>query len=181
MLEHEQPSLMPRVAPFDGDVETLGKVSSTCLVSPDRNRYSVPCELSGQVVSLRLYPAQIDIVAHDAVVASHPRSFTRQQMLYDWQHDIPLVERKPGALRNGAPFADMPAPLPQLRSRLRRRKGGDRALAGIDSGLKERENDPLEKPLDEAHRRIGELVMEVEILRKERRAKHPLVGRRSSR
>lgn len=57
----------------------------------------------------------------------------------------------------------------------------DRALAGIDAGLKERDNDPLEQQLDEASRRIGELVMEVEILQKERRAKRPLAGRRSSR
>jgi hypothetical protein len=57
----------------------------------------------------------------------------------------------------------------------------DRALAGIDVGLKERENDPLVQQLDDAKRRIGELVMEVEILQKERRAKRPLVGRRSSR
>ena len=57
----------------------------------------------------------------------------------------------------------------------------DWALTGIDAGLKERENDPLEKALDDAKRRIGELVMEVEILQKERRAKRPLVGRRSSR
>jgi hypothetical protein len=57
----------------------------------------------------------------------------------------------------------------------------ERALAGIDAGLKERENDPVERQLDEANRRIGELVMENEILRKERQAKHPLAGRRSSR
>ena len=57
----------------------------------------------------------------------------------------------------------------------------DRGLAGIDAGLKERESDPLAKQLDEARRRIGELVMEVEILHKERQAKRPLVGRRSSR
>jgi hypothetical protein len=57
----------------------------------------------------------------------------------------------------------------------------DRALAGIDAGLKERENDPVVQQLDDANRRIGELVMEVEILQKERRAKRPLVGRRSSR
>jgi hypothetical protein len=57
----------------------------------------------------------------------------------------------------------------------------DRALAGIDIGLRERENDPLERQLDEANRRVGELVMEVEILQKERRAKRPLAGRRSSR
>jgi transposase len=57
----------------------------------------------------------------------------------------------------------------------------DRALAGIDAGLKERESDPVERQLDEANRRIGELVMEIEILRKERQARHPLGGRRSSR
>ena len=57
----------------------------------------------------------------------------------------------------------------------------ERALAGIDAGLKERENDPVERQLDEAKRRIGELVMEVEILQSARRAKRPLVGRRSSR
>jgi hypothetical protein len=56
----------------------------------------------------------------------------------------------------------------------------ERALAGIDAGLKERENDPLEAKLGEATRRIGELVMENELLRKERQARHPLVNRRSS-
>ncbi len=57
----------------------------------------------------------------------------------------------------------------------------DRALAGMDVGLKERENDPLAKQLEEANRRIGESVMEVEILRKERQVRRPLVGRSSSR
>ena len=57
----------------------------------------------------------------------------------------------------------------------------DRALAGMDAGLKERESDPMAKQLDEANRRIGELVMEVEILQSARRAKLPLGGRRSSR
>jgi hypothetical protein len=57
----------------------------------------------------------------------------------------------------------------------------DRALAGIDAGLKERENDPVARQLNDAKRRIGELVMEVEILQKERQVRRPLVGRRSSR
>ena len=131
MLEHEQPSLMPMIAPFDGYVETLGKVSSTCLVSLERNRYSAPCELVGQIVSIRVYPERIDLVAHDVLVASHPRSFERKQTSYDWQHYIPLIERKPGALRNGAPFADMPAPLQTLRRLLLRHEGGDRVMAKV--------------------------------------------------
>ncbi len=131
MLEHEQPSLMPMVTPFDGYVETLGKVYSTCLVIEDRNRYSAPCELVGQMVSIRIYPECIELVAHDAVVASHVRCFERNQIRYDWQHYIPLIERKPGALRNGAPFADMPEPLLRLRGLLLKREGGDRVMAKV--------------------------------------------------
>jgi transposase len=131
MLEHEQPSLMPMVTPFDGYVETLGKVTSTCLVSYDRNRYSVPCELAGQMVSIRIYPERVDFVAHDTVVASHVRLFDRGRTCYDWQHYIPLIERKPGALRNGAPFADMPGALLRLRDLLLKREGGDRTMARV--------------------------------------------------
>ena len=131
MLEHEHASLMPMVAPFDGYVETLGKVSSTCLVVYDRCRYSVPCELVGQIVSVRVYPQHLDFVAHDTVVASHVRCFERKQTRYDWQHYIPLIERKPGALRNGAPFADMPQPLMCLRALLLKREGGDRIMARV--------------------------------------------------
>jgi hypothetical protein len=50
---------------------------------------------------------------------------------YDWQHYIPLLLRKPGALRNGAPFADMPEPLQRLRQGLLRRPGGDRVMAQV--------------------------------------------------
>jgi hypothetical protein len=131
MLEQEQPSLMPMITPFDGYVETLGKVSSTSLVAEDRNRYSVPCELVGQIVSIRVYPERIDFVANDHHVASHVRCFGRNETRYDWQHYIPLIERKPGALRNGAPFADMPAALQRLRGWLLKREGGDRVMAKV--------------------------------------------------
>jgi transposase len=108
MLDNERPHLMPMPEPFDGDVENPARVSSTCLVVVARNRYSVPCELAGQAVSTRLYPGKIVIVVDDAVVASHERLSDRGQTQYNWQHDIPLVQRKPGALRNGAPFAEAP-------------------------------------------------------------------------
>lgn len=131
MLEHELPSLMPMVTPFDGYVETLCKVSSTCLISLDRNRYSAPCEWVGRLLSVRLYADRLDLVAGDTQVASHPRSFGRDQTFYDWQHYLPLLQRKPGALRNGAPFADLPEPLQRLRRLLLRRDGGDRLMAKI--------------------------------------------------
>ncbi|MEY3253065.1 MAG: hypothetical protein RL227_2038 [Pseudomonadota bacterium] len=131
MLEHERPHLMPMPAPFDGYVEKLARVSSTCLVAVARNRYSVPCELVGQMVSTRLYPGEVVVVADDKVVARHERLSNRGETRYDWQHYIPLLQRKPGALRNGAPFADLPAPLQQLRRGLLRSAGGDRVMAQV--------------------------------------------------
>ena len=131
LLEQEQASLMPMIVPFDGYVETVGKVSSTCLVNYDRCRYSVPCELAGQIVGIRVYPERIDLVAHEAIVASHGRSFGRGETRYDWQHYVSLIERKPGALRNGAPFSDMPAPFQRLRGLLLKREGGDRVMARV--------------------------------------------------
>lgn len=131
MLEQEQAQMMPMPTPFDGYVEKEARVSSTCLVTVHRNRYSVPCELAGQMVSTRLYPARVCVVAGDAIVAAHDRIVDRKQVRYDWQHYIPLVQRKPGALRNGTPFADMPPPLQRLRQGLMRHAGGDRVMAQV--------------------------------------------------
>jgi transposase len=131
MLEHEQPELMPMPAPFDGYVESVARVSSTCLVIVKRNRYSVPCELAGQMVAVRLYPRHVVVVDGDGVAARHERLADRGQTRYDWQHYIPLVQRKPGALRNGAPFADMPEPLKAMQQALMRREGGDRVMAQV--------------------------------------------------
>ena len=63
------------------------------------------------MVSTRLYPGGVVVVADDAVVARHERLSDAGGNRYDWQHYIPLIQRKPGALRNGAPFADMPEAL----------------------------------------------------------------------
>jgi transposase len=131
MLAHERPSLMPMPAPFDGYVETLGRVSSTALVTVARNRYSVPCEWVGQMVSIRLYPERVALLSQDGASVHHERLFDRGQIRYDWQHYLPLIERKPGALRNGAPFADLPAPLQRLRGLLLKRDGGDRSMAEV--------------------------------------------------
>jgi hypothetical protein len=135
MLEQERADMMPMSAPFDGYVEKPARVSSTCLVTVQRNRYSVPCEFAGQMVSTRLYPDRVSVVANDTIVASHERLFEREQVSYDWQHYLPLIERKPGALRNGAPFADIPAPLRQLKFGLMRREGGDRVMAQVLSAV----------------------------------------------
>jgi transposase len=130
-LEHEQSSLMPMPSRFDGYIQIVSRVSSTCLVTVKRNRYSVPCELAGHRVGVRLYPERIAICNGAQIVAEHPRCLDRDQTLYDWRHYVPLLERKPGALRNGAPFADMPIALLALKRALMRHPGGDRVMAQV--------------------------------------------------
>jgi transposase len=132
-LEQEQIYLMPMPAPFDGYIEILARVSSTCLVTVERNQYSVPCHLANSKVTIRLYANQIDICTENDIVARHARLLSRDQVSYDWQHYIPLIEKKPGALRNGAPFADMPLIFAQLRTALRQRERqqGDRIMAKV--------------------------------------------------
>ena len=133
VLEQEQVYLMPVPTPFDGYLEVLARVSSTCLVTIQRNRYSVPCQMANAQVAVHLYPEHIAIYAENTLLATHPRLFEREQTRYDWQHYIPLIKRKPGALRNGAPFADMPIPLAKLQAELRRRERqtGDRIMAKV--------------------------------------------------
>ena len=47
----------------------------------------------------------------------------------------------------------------------RRERWKDKAMRGLEEGLREREGDPIQVALDEANRRIGELSMENELMR----------------
>ena len=129
----EQPLLRPITARFDGYVEQMMRVSSTCLVRVDRNRYSVPASAVGQAVSVRLTADQVRVVAHGEVIAAHGRLFGRDQLICDPWHYLPVLEKKPGALRNGAPFVgwDLPQPIQLVRDRILKQPKGDRAFVEL--------------------------------------------------
>ena len=139
MFAEEQPRLRVITAPFDGYFEQPCRVSSTCLVAYDRNRYSVPAEFAGQRVSLRAWADRIGVVADGRVVAEHARCFSRERLLLDPWHYLPVLEKKPGALRHGAPFQDwaLPAPLAAVKARLMQTPQGDRAFVEILLALQE--------------------------------------------
>ena len=86
MLELEKGDLMSVPAAFDGYVEKTARVSSTCLLAVARNRYSVPCEWAGRLVSTRLYPNRVNVAADDVLVASHARLAGSGQTTSDLQH-----------------------------------------------------------------------------------------------
>ena len=129
----ERGALMAHGAPFDGFAERECRVSSSALVAFDRNRYSVECASAGKAAVLRAYADRIVVVADGRVAAEHAREFGRDKVIYNPWHYLPALARKPGALRNGAPFRnwDLPAPLAQMRSKLARMPGGDRQFVEI--------------------------------------------------
>ena len=129
----EQLSLRRIIAPFDGYVEHMLRVSSTCLVVLDRNRYSVPAAFAGRAVSVRSTAARVCVVADGAVIAEHARRFGRDVLICDPWHYLSLLERKPGALRNGVPFRewDLPVAIQLVRDRILKQPKGDRAYVEL--------------------------------------------------
>jgi hypothetical protein len=136
VFDDECGALMAMPPPFDGFTEHTKRVSPTCLIVFERNRYSVPAAFANRVVSLRAYADRIVLVAEAKVIAEHVRMFSRGhdkdgQTIYDWRHYLAVVQRKPGALRNGAPFAELPRSFKRLQAVLMKREGGDREMADI--------------------------------------------------
>ena len=132
----EQPHLMKPPPPFDGFVEDTKRVSPTCLIAFDRNRYSVPASFANRPVSVRAYADRVVVAAEGQVIAEHARMFSRGHdkpihTIYDWRHYLAVIQRKPGALRNGAPFAELPTAFKQLQRILLKRTGGDREMVEI--------------------------------------------------
>jgi transposase len=129
----EQTLLRPITAHFDGYVEHMMRVSSTCLIKVDRNRYSVPASVAGQAVSVRITANQVRVVAHGEIIAAHQRVFGRDKLVCDPWHYLPVLEKKPGALRDGAPFVawDLPQPIRTVRDRILKHPKGDRAFVEL--------------------------------------------------
>jgi hypothetical protein len=129
----ERAALRALPAHFDGFAEKSCRISATCLVYFERNRYSVESRTVGQVATVRAYAERIVVVCANEVIAEHPRCFERGRTLYNPWHYIAALGRKPGALRNGAPFKDwnLPGAMTRLREHLAKHPDGDRQFVEI--------------------------------------------------
>jgi transposase len=129
----ERPTLIAVTEPFDGFHETTVSATKTCLIRFDRNRYSVAAVAAGRPVQVRAYADRIAVWSNGQVVAEHRRVFGRDAVIYEPLHYLPVLARKPGALRNGAPFRDwdLPPALSAVKARLGRSDEADRQFAAI--------------------------------------------------
>ena len=133
VFEAERPKLVPYAGRFDGFHEVPASVSKTCLVRFDNNKYSVAASAVGRPVEVHAYADRIVIRQDGQIVAEHLRSFGRGATLYNPWHYVPVLARKPGALRNGAPFKDwvLPAAMERVRRKLASVADGNRQMVDI--------------------------------------------------
>ncbi|SOC21809.1 IS21 family transposase [Rhodobacter maris] len=132
----ERAVLMPLPVAFDGFIEVSKRVSPACLISFECDRYSVPASFANRPVSLRVYPDRLVVAAEGKILCEHARVIERSQKLppktiYDWRHYLAVVQRKPRALRNGAPFLELPPAFRQLQDHMLRKPSGDREMVDI--------------------------------------------------
>jgi transposase len=133
VFEEERPNLVPYRGRFDGFHALPASVSKTCLVRFDNNKYSVNASAVGRPVEIHAYADRIIIRQDGRAVAEHARHHGRGETIYDAWHYVPVLARKPGALRNGAPFKDwvLPAALERVRRKLAGSDDGDRQMVAI--------------------------------------------------
>ena len=133
VFQAERSALIAITEPFDGFQETTVSASKTCLIRFDRNRYSVAAVAAGKPVQVRAYADRIVVWCNGQRVGEHRRVFGRDATLYNPLHYLPILARKPGALRNGAPFREweLPPALARVRTRLGRSHEADRQFVAI--------------------------------------------------
>jgi hypothetical protein len=135
VFEEERAEPRAYGGPFDGYSRRPGAVSKTCLVRFDKQPLlGRSAEAVGRPVEIRAYADRSECWQDGAVVGEHVRVFGRDK------HRLRSLalrpgpgERKPGALRNGAPFKDgtLPPAMRACRRKLAVKPGGDRQMVDI--------------------------------------------------
>ena len=125
-MERDLDALLPLPdAPYDACDKQAGRVSSLSLVRYKINDYSAPVAYGHRDVLVRGYVDQVVISCGSEVIARHPRSYERDDFVYDPIHYLPLLEQKPSALDQAAPLQgrELPGEFGTMRRLLEFRMG----------------------------------------------------------
>jgi transposase len=103
--EQERPYLRPSPA-FEYECCEMVTVRLTpySQATFETNRYSVPANRARREVTLKAYPFHVDIYDKAELIARHPRSYEREQDIFDPLHYLPLLEQRPGAFDYAKPM-----------------------------------------------------------------------------
>ena len=137
VYEEEKPYLRSQTSEFVGYDTEERRAGVDCLVRFDGNHYSVPCEYAGKHVSIRKYASRIVVAVDGKTVAEHERNFDKGRYITEPLHYLTLLERKPGALRNGRPFVnwELPSSIRKVWNVLRQYPDWDRQVSSLLSTI----------------------------------------------
>ena len=125
-MERDLEALAPLpAAAYEACDQQATRVSSLSLVRYRTNDYSVPVAYGHREVLVKGYVDQVVVSCGAQVIARHPRSYEREDFVFDPMHYLPLLERKTGALDQAAPLQgwELPAEFAKLRGVLEARLG----------------------------------------------------------
>lgn len=135
LFAQERSSLLP-LPPHPPQIGLLREVlvRKTSHIQFQTNTYSVPVRFVGRRLTLRADPFRVRVYAGEELVAEHPRSYERAQVIEDFRHYVPLLLEKPFAVPFASALrgADLPAHWEAFRRELvARRPDGNREFARI--------------------------------------------------
>jgi len=115
----------PLPAPYDACEKVSTGVSSLSLVRYRLNDYSVPTTYGHRDVLVRGYVHEVVIACGTEIIARHPRSYEREDFVFEPLHYLALLEQKINALDQAAPLAgwQLPEEFATLRRLLEARMG----------------------------------------------------------
>ncbi|PYT16826.1 MAG: IS21 family transposase [Acidobacteria bacterium] len=125
-FERDREQLLPLPpAPLEACQKRTTRVSSQALVRYETNDYSVPVEYGHRQVLVKAFVWEVVICAASEVIARHPRSYDREEMIFNPLHYLALLEQKTNALDQAAPLAgwQLPEEFVELRRQMEARLG----------------------------------------------------------
>jgi transposase len=104
----------------------MARVNRRQQVRLNGNWYSTPPEYVGRLVTIHAYVFRVAIACQDKVIASHARSYGREEEVLEPHHYLPVLLRKPGAFARATPIMKWPLPpaYETYHRRLRERREG---------------------------------------------------------
>jgi transposase len=125
-FEKDREKLLPLpAAPYEACDKRSTRVTSMSLVRYRTSDYSVPVEWGHREVLVKGFVHEVVICAGSEVIARHPRSYEREDMIFNPLHYLALLEQKTNALDQAAPLVGwkLPEGFPELRRLMEARLG----------------------------------------------------------
>jgi transposase len=141
-------------APYEACRVQCAKITSQGLVRFDNNDYSVPTTTGQQKVWIKGFVDRVVVAYEDKVIAEHPRSYSREDVVFNPLHYLKLLERKTGAFVQAAPLKGwkLPAVFQKVHDILYKKDGkeGRRSYIRILQFLENFSEDELQQALEQS-------------------------------